>query len=113
RPVWALPAPATAAAVTTSAAAGPAPATALGLGPGLGDGQGTALDLLEVHLLDGLLGLGVAAHLDEAEALGAAGVAVDDGLRRLHGAVRGEQLLQHLVRNGVGQIADIQLLAHG
>src|SRR5262249_42285565 len=105
-----LPAPATA-AVTTPGAAGAAPA-ALGPGFGLIDGQGAALDLFQVHLLGGLLRLGVAAHLDEAEAFGLPRGAVHDDLRRLHRAVRGEQLLQHLVGHGVGQIAYVQLLAH-
>src|SRR5262249_20898668 len=73
-------APAATAAVTTPAPAGAAAAAALGLWPGLVDGQGPALHLLEVQRLDGGLGFGVAAHLDEAEALGATRVPVHDDL---------------------------------
>ena len=47
---------------------------------GLVDRQTTAVDFLVVQALDGRLRLSVAAHLHEAEALGAAGVPVHDDL---------------------------------
>src|SRR5262249_6840913 len=94
-------------------AAPAAAVTSLGPGPGLVDRQAAALDLGAVEGGDGRLGLLVAAHLAEAEPLGPAGVAVHDHLRRLDGAVRPEQLLQRAVGDAVGQVADVQLLAHG
>jgi hypothetical protein len=50
--------------------------------------------VLVVKALDGRLGLGLAAHLHEAEALAAARVAVLDDLRALNVPECGEQLLQ-------------------
>src|SRR5262249_34204648 len=77
------------------------------------DRQPAAVHLLVAEPLDGGLGLLVAAHLDEAEALGAAGVPVHDDLGRLHRAELGEQLLQRAVGHPISQVADVQLLAHG
>src|SRR5262245_28680012 len=82
----------TAAAVAAAAAA--TAAAAVLLGAGLVDGQVAAADLRAGQRGDGGLGLLVAAHLDEAEALRAAGVTVHDHLGRLHRAVGGEHLLQ-------------------
>src|SRR4051812_47402542 len=74
-----LVAPATATA-TTAATEAPAAATAataaLGPRPCLVDGQGAAVHLLAVEGSDGRLRLLLTAHLHEAEALGAARVAV-------------------------------------
>ena len=81
----AAPAAATTAAVATAAAAATARAVFAGLG--LVDGQGAAVVLLAVEGGDGGLGLVVAAHLDEAEALAPAGVAVLDDFGALDGAV--------------------------
>src|SRR5688572_2519824 len=81
--------------ITTAAAAEAAPAAAAAAvlaGPGLVDGQGPAVGLLAVEGGDGRLRLLVGLHLHEAEALGAAGVAVHDDLGRLHRAVGLEQL---------------------
>src|SRR5262249_54760815 len=57
-------------------------------GPRRVDGQGPTVHLLAVEGGDGGLGLRVAAHFDEAEPLGTAGVPVHEDLRRLHRAVR-------------------------
>src|SRR5207248_4108812 len=114
-PAWRPPLVAPAVAAAPAAVAAPAAAAAaapVGLGPGLVDRQGPPLDLLAVQRGDGGLGLLVGGHLDEAEPLGPARVAVDDHLRRLHTAVRPEHLLQITVADAVGQVAHVQLLAH-
>src|SRR5262245_40146406 len=109
-----LVAPAAAAAVAAAAATAAAVAAAAAttaaafLRTRFVDGQRPAVDLIAVHRLDGGLSLGVAAHLDEAEPLGTAGVAVHDHLRRLHGAVGLEHLLQIAVTDTVGQVAHVQ-----
>src|ERR1700686_4747839 len=89
------PAAAAPAAAPPAPAAAPpaAPAAAVFAGTGFIDCQGAAVDLLAAEGRDGRLRLGVAAHLDEAESLGSAGVAVHDHLGGLHGAVRLEPLL--------------------
>src|SRR5262245_9483803 len=119
-----LPAAATAAAATAvatttttvatapAAAAAAATAAALRLGAGLVDGQVPAVDRGEVEAVDRRLGLGVTAHLDEAEPLGTSGVAVHDHLRRGDGAVGREDLLQPAVGHGVREVPDVQFLAH-
>src|SRR5438128_10139732 len=99
-------------ATAVAAAAAAATAAAFGLGPGLVNGQGAAAFLLAVQGRDGGLGLLVGLHLHEAEALGAARVAVSDDLRRLHGAVRLEHLGEVGVGHPVAQVADVQLLTH-
>ena len=81
-------------------------------GTGFVDGEAATIDLLAVEGGDGGLGLLVAAHLDEAEALGPPRVPVHDDLRRLDGAVLIEHLLQIAVGHRVGQVAHVQLLAH-
>ena len=68
---------------------------------------------LAVESVDSRLSLMSVVHLDEAEAFRAASVPVHDNLRRLHGAMLAKHLLQALVGHAVGQIAYIQLLAHG
>src|SRR5262249_57488316 len=82
------PPPVAAGPPPAAVAAAPAAPAAVLPGPGLVDGQGAAVVLLAVQAADGRLGLLVGAHLDEAEALAAPGVAVHDDLRRLHGAER-------------------------
>jgi hypothetical protein len=57
--------------------------------------------------------LGVGTHLDEAEALRAAGVAVHHDLGRIDRSVLSERLLQVVVANVVREIADVQFIAHG
>jgi hypothetical protein len=68
--------------------------------------------LLIVKPLDGRLSLSLGVHLDEPEPFASARRAVLNDLRALHGAELREQLLQSGVTNTVGQITDIQLLAH-
>src|SRR5262249_45523913 len=99
--------------VTAAPAGAAAPTAPVFPGLGLVDRQPAAVHLLVAEPLDGRLGLLVAAHLDEAEALGAAGVPVHDDLGRLHRAELPEQLLQRAVGRAVGEVADVQLLAHG
>src|SRR5262249_21445825 len=114
----AVPASSASATVATTASPGAAPAAvtapaaAFGFRTGLVDGQASAVYFLAVQRRNRRLGLLVGLHLDEAEPLGAAGVAVHDDLRGLHGAVCLEQLFQGAVRNPVGQVAHVQLLAH-
>src|SRR5690554_6119584 len=55
---------------------------------------------------------GLAAHLDETEALALAGVAIGDQLGGLDRAVLAELFGQALLGRGIRQIADIQLSAH-
>ncbi len=100
---------ATAAATTTVAAA--AAATRLAR-LGLIDREAPAVDFLVVKTLDGRLGLGLAAHLDEAKALAPTRVAILDDLRALHDPESGEQLLQVSVADLIGQVPDIQFPAH-
>ena len=103
----------TAAAVTTAATTTVAAATAAWFtGPSLVDGQPAAVDLLVMERLDRRLCFLIAAHLHEAEALAAAGVAVVDDLDALHAPELREQLLQFGVADLVGQVPDIKFLAH-
>jgi len=69
-------------------------ATAFLARPGLVDREAAAFGLLAIQGRDGDLRLLGAAHLDKAEPLRAAGVAIHDDLRRFDGPVRGEHLLQ-------------------
>jgi hypothetical protein len=97
-------APAAAATTTTAAAA-------IFLRTGFVYGQAAAVDALAVERFDGGLRLRFRAHLDEAEALGAAGIAVRDHLHRRHRAMRGEHLFKVVLLDVVAQIAYIKLLA--
>ena len=99
---------ATAAGTTTAAAT----TTAALLRAGLVYRQVTALEILAVERGDGSLRLLIAAHLDEAEALGTPGIAIGDHLRRHHRAVRGKHLLQVALVHVVAQVADVKLLTH-
>jgi hypothetical protein len=101
-----------ASATTTAASAAPA-AAAFGLRSGFVDGQAASFDLFSVQGSDGGLGFRVATHLDKAESLGSAGVSVHNHLCGLHGSMCRKNLLQRAVSNAVGQIAYVQLLAHG
>src|SRR5262249_5351569 len=105
----ATPAITPSAAPSTTVAAATAPRLA---GLGLVDCEAPAVDLLILQTLDGLLRLGLAAHLHEAEALAPTRVAVHDDLRTLHDSEPGEQLLQVGVADLIGQIPDIQFPAH-
>src|SRR4051794_3243278 len=101
----AVPAATAAAELATATAAAATGAVFLGLG--LIDGEVAAVVGLAVEGGDGGLRLGVAAHLDEAEALAAAGVAVLDDFRALDGAVLREQLLEVRAGGVVAEIADV------
>jgi hypothetical protein len=76
---------------TTIAAIATATATATtGLtGTSLIDGESASAHVVSVEFLDGTATVFV-AHLHETEAAGAAGVAIGDHFRGLHGAVSGE-----------------------
>src|SRR5207247_8178031 len=104
---------AAAAAVAAPAAAAGAAAGARPLLAGLGlvDLQGAALDLGAVQGGDG--GVAALAHLDEAEAARAAGVAVGRHLGAGHRAVVGEPAAEVVRGGGVGEVPHINVLAHG
>src|SRR5439155_8686256 len=93
-----------------------APATAVGgrpvlAGLGLVDGEGPAPQFGPVEGGDGLVA--TLAHLDEAEAARAAGLALLDELGSRHVAVLGERLAE-VIRGGLeGEVADVNILAHG
>ncbi len=108
-------APTTASAATTASTAAAAVTTstsAVFTGLGLVHRQSTAVMFAVVEAIDGRLRLGLGIHLDEAEAFAPAGVAVLDHLGTLDGSELREQLLKLRAVNLVGQIPDIQLLAH-
>src|ERR1039458_29350 len=92
---------ATAAAATTRAGL---------LGARLVDAEGAAFELLAVQGAHGLLAVGI-GHLDEAETLGLAGIAVGDDAGRLDRAVRLEDRAERVVVDGVGEVSDVEL--HG
>src|SRR4051794_10204131 len=79
---------------------------------GLINREAATVVVLVVEALDGRLGLGLAAHLHEAEALAAARVTVLDDLRALDVPECGEQLLQVGTADLIGQVPDIQFLTH-
>jgi hypothetical protein len=99
----------TAAATAVTAAAA---ATTVFTGLGFINSQTPSVVLLIVKPLDGRLSLSLGVHLDEPEPFASARCAVLNHLRALHGAELREQLLQSGVTHTVGQISDIQLLAH-
>src|SRR5438105_543750 len=76
------------------------------------DDEGAAVEGLAVHAVDGRLGFGVRAHLHEAEALGAAGIAVHHDLGGCDGAELGESLLKIVVADAVGKVAYVEFVAH-
>ena len=67
---------------------------------------------LAIHAVDSGLRFGVAAHLDKAKTLGATGFAFHHDLGTGDRAKLRESLLEIAVANGVGQIADVQFVAH-
>src|SRR5436190_15791747 len=77
------------------------------------DGKLAAIEFLVVQRRDGRLGFIAASHLDEPEAFGSAGVAIDDDLDGLNRPILREHVLQIGVGHAVGQITDIQLHSHG
>jgi len=106
----------TAATVATTATAATTAATkaarTLFTRAGLVDDNGTAFQRLPVHAVDGRLGLGIRAHLDEAEALRTARVPVHHDLCGGHCAELREGLVQRLVAHGIGKIADVKFVSH-
>ena len=103
---------ATAAAAVAATAAAEAART-LFTGASLIDDDGAAFQGLAVHAVDGSLGFGVRAHLDEAEAFGTASFAVHHDLGRSDIAELTESLLERVVTHRIGQIADVQFVSHG
>src|SRR6185503_17162487 len=88
RPAFLSGLPAASAAATATAAAAARPLL------GLIDGQRPAAELATVQLVDGLLGVLLAAHLDEREAAGPAGLAVHHHLGLGDGAALAEHFAQ-------------------
>src|SRR5262245_33533735 len=87
---------AVAAAATTTASAAEAARTVF-LGACLVHHEGAAVHRLAVQATDRGLGFGVRAHLHEAKALGAAGVAIHHDLGRRDRSEFGESLLEIVV----------------
>src|SRR5207247_9900343 len=101
------------------AAASREPAAATGLSAAsalarlrLADVDLPAGDVAAVQTRDGLAGLARRAHLDEAEATRATGIAVRDHGRRLTRPHFGEQSLEVRARGVKGSVPDEYLLAH-
>ncbi len=65
-----------------------------------------------VEGIDSLLGLIVIRHLDKAESLRLAGVAVDDDVDRRDLAVLGEKVTELILGGAIIHVADINLLGH-
>src|SRR5262245_21204936 len=95
----------------TSEATAP-PTGAFSLGSSFIDGQGPAFHLKTIERRHRSLRFVVVRHFDESEPLGPAGLSVHDDLSAPNRAVRCKHLFQSRVRNTVGQIAYVQLLAH-
>lgn len=97
-----------AAVVTTTAAA----AEATLAGSGQSNADAAAVQVLLVHLVDGVVGRLLGAEGDEAEATGAAALAVDhdDGVSDLTKV--GESLTKTVGVGGPGEVADVELGGH-
>src|SRR5205085_8173066 len=87
-------------------------ARALLHGTRLVDHDAAAAHGLAVHAADGCLRLGVAAHFDEPEALGAAGLAFHHDLGARDLAELAEGLFEIAVTHLVRQVAYVQFVAH-
>src|SRR4051794_40454741 len=98
---------ATAATTATAEAATTATAAARLLRPRLVHRQRAAVGFLVVEAGDRRLRFLIAAHLDKAKSLRAAGVAIHDHLRRLHGAERSKDAFEVGIGDREGQIADV------
>jgi hypothetical protein len=106
----AAPAATTAAAVAAAAVAtAAAAATTVVTGASLVDGKGAAVQVLAVQGADRGLGLGLVRHLDEAEAAGAAGVAVRRDAGAGDGAVSGERRFQGRLAGVKAEIANVNV----
>jgi hypothetical protein len=102
----------TATATTTAAAVTTTATTAIFTRLSFVHGEAPAIVFLIVQPVDGCLRLSFGVHFDKAETLAPARSAVLDYLRALNGAELREQLLQNGVTDPVGQIPNVQLLAH-
>ena len=74
--------------------------------------QGAAAHVLAMQAIDGCLGFGIAAHLDETKAFGTAGIALHHDLGAGHCAELAELLQQVVVANSIGQVAHVKFVAH-
>src|SRR5690606_29725888 len=72
----------------------------------------TAAEVLTVELVDCGLRFGITPHLNEAEALATAGIAISDELRRGDGTTSGKLRHQVFFGSGERQITNVQLSAH-
>src|SRR5688572_1664592 len=97
---------------TLGEAAATEPAAALGLRPCFVDGQAAAADLARVQLGDGVLCFFVRAHLDKRKPAGAPRRLVAHHGDRFDRSGTGEQLLELVFADFVGQISDVQLPTH-
>ena len=104
---------ATKAAATARAATAAESARALFARPSFVDNDGSAFKVLAVHAADGRLRFRVAAHLDKAEALGAAGITVHHYLGRADSTKLRKGLLQTFVTHCVCEVTDVEFVAHG
>src|SRR5437016_2098651 len=102
----------TAAAATVAAASAAAATAPVFLGAGFVDGECPAVVLLTVQCRDRRGRLVVRAHLDKAEALAAAGVAIVDNLGAGHLTVLPKQLFEIRAGHVVAQIPHVKLLTH-
>lgn len=108
---------ATSATTTTTAAMATAPpaettATAsAGLRPGFVHGNGATVQLFAIEGGNCRLRFRITAHFDKTETLGAARVAVDDDLRRLHRTMRAKLLFQHAVVDAIAKVAYVEFFS--
>ena len=94
---------------TTTPATATTTACAFGFGSSFVGGDGPAAEVFAVHPFDGLSGLVIAWHFDEAEAPAAAGVAVDHDLHASNGTESAELLLELGLCAGPGEVANINI----
>src|SRR5271169_267291 len=79
----------------------------VGLRTGLVHADRASVVLRSVERLNGLLGIRV-AHLDEAESLGAARLAIGDDRGRFDGSMRFEEGPKRGIVHAIGEVADVQ-----
>ena len=85
-------------------------AVAAGLVHRLVDAELAAVELLAVGSGDGGARFLIGAQLHETEALGAAGVAIEDDLGGDDIAELGEEVAEAVLRSVVGEVADVEFL---
>jgi hypothetical protein len=76
------------------------------------DGQVTTRHVFAMQALDGGFGFSWAGHFDKAKSFGAAGVALHHDFGGLNLTKGGEVLLEIVVTNRVGQVTDVEFVAH-